>query len=64
MNIVLEKGGAAGPANGLAPAHFFPLEGGGLPCAPPPPTFTSPSILSLYKSCISGYVILSLLWLF
>ena len=23
----LEKGGAGGPAKGLAPAHFFPLEG-------------------------------------
>ena len=24
---MLEKGGAGGPAKGLAPAHFFPLEG-------------------------------------
>ena len=28
--LVLEKGGGAGgPAKGLAPAHFFPLEGPG-----------------------------------
>ena len=29
MTIVLEKGGAGGPVKGLAPAHFFPLEGTG-----------------------------------